>query len=131
MPACVQSPFSMHKDTCSRMNSVFSLRSIEPNVSTCSSQRMSAAALRSPCSFFILDSMRVTRALSTSTNIYPHTLATRSDRSFRTQYLALSHRPQRFYYRKLLRRIRSFLDERHDHLHHLRRSLLELAMLFR
>ena len=69
IPACVQSSFSIHSATCFNMNSVFSLRSIEPKVSTCNSHKMSAAALRSPCSFLMSDRIRVTRALSTSTKI--------------------------------------------------------------
>lgn len=71
MAACVQSLFSMQRATCARMNSVFSRRSMEPNVSTCSSHRMSMAAFLSPCSFLMSDRMRVTRARSTSTKILP------------------------------------------------------------
>ena len=95
IPAWVQSPFSMHKATCSRMNSVFSLRSIDPNVSTCNSHKMSAAALRSPCSFFISDRMRVTRARSTSTKIYKSKLDSCSHvmLKFIKSYLALSDGP--------------------------------------
>lgn len=48
MPACVQSSVCMQRATWSRINSVFSFLSIEPNVSTCSSQSMSRAALTSP-----------------------------------------------------------------------------------
>ena len=70
MAAWVQSPLSMHSPTWSSMNSVFSRRFMDPNVSTCSSQRISAAALISPCSFLMFDRIRVTLARSTSTKIY-------------------------------------------------------------
>jgi hypothetical protein len=53
------------------MNSVFSRRVMEPKVSTCSSHKMSVAAVMSPWLFLMFDRMRVTLALSTSTKILP------------------------------------------------------------
>ena len=61
----------MHSATCSRMNSVFSRRLMEPKVSTCNSHNMSVAAAMSPWPRLISDRMRVTLARSTSTKIYP------------------------------------------------------------
>lgn len=71
IPACVQSSSSMQSATCAKMNSVFSLRSIDPNVSTCSSHKISFAAFKSPCSFLMSERIFVTRARSTSTKILP------------------------------------------------------------
>lgn len=133
IPAWVQSPFSIHNATCSRMNSVFSLRSMDPKVSTCNSHRMSAAALRSPCSLFMSDRIRVTRARSTSTKIYNSSLDLYSctmSWSIRS-YLALSDCPQRLDQCQLLLRVRGFFYKRHGDLYHLSGSLFELAMLLR
>lgn len=130
MPACVQSPFSMQSATCSRMNSVFSLRSIDPNVSTCSSHKISAAALRSPCSFFMSDRIRVTRARSTSTNICG-LISVILANNFGSFYLSLCDSSQCLDERQFFFGIGSLVDKRHGHLDHLRRGLLELAMLLR
>mmetsp|Transcript_9070 Transcript_9070/g.32043 ORF Transcript_9070/g.32043 Transcript_9070/m.32043 type:complete len:231 (+) Transcript_9070:723-1415(+) len=56
---------------CSRMNFAFSCASIDPNVSTCTSCRISLASLMLPSASRALASIIVSRARSTSTWILP------------------------------------------------------------
>jgi hypothetical protein len=129
IPAWVQSPFSMQSATCSRIKSVFSLRDMEPNVSTCSSHRISAADLMSPCSFFIFERIRVTRARSTSTKIYKNDTQRGATRGAdRKCYLALCHCSQGFDGLHLLLQGWGIIKEAHDDLDHLGDGLFELPM---
>lgn len=90
---------------------------------------MSVAALMSPCSFLIFDSIRVILARSTSTKICRECQLCPTYRDVCATHLALGDGPQRLDDRKLGLQTRGTIQESHHSLHHLGGSLLQLAML--
>jgi hypothetical protein len=89
---------------------------------------MSVAALISPCSFLMLDSIRVMRARSTSTNIYVSSVKSKCA-WLDAPYLSLGHSPQRLDDGQLRLQVWCFIKEAHHCLHHLGGGLFELSML--
>jgi hypothetical protein len=91
---------------------------------------MSVAAVISPCSFLMFDSIRVMRARSTSTKIYIDVSAAHVH-TFRQPYLALSYCAQSLNDRQLGLEVRCVVQKAHDRLDHLGGGLFELSMLLR
>ena len=91
---------------------------------------MSVAAFKSPCSFLMFDSIRVTRARSTSTNIYLDvSFGVQQSKPDKYTYLAFGDCPQCLNDGQLAVYIRRIVEEADHDLYHLGDCLFQLTML--